>query len=285
MVPDDKYLFNNVKGQIVTSKAYIDMAVAGLINTNNDTANDYKLYNVLVDRTNALDSNISLITTNYSSMTDKSVFLASVSVVNVNATKTLVSTNNTDVQFISTKFTNNIVTGTDAMFDMNNSILDLEGVEFIGNTVEKSSMFKTVNTDVDISYSKLIENKLGTTLFEATNKSAMLSHTEIKKNEFAKDSVASLIKVTGANLLTQGKVVIDENISTNAATALVETDKDLVVIQNSTLDITNNSINRSNTDMQVLVKADNYNVNLNAKLNITGNQATCASTATSNTKY
>lgn len=66
IIPDDKYLLNDAHAEIISGMGVINFEAVGLINTtNNNNANDYKLYNISVDRLNKAATNENIINVNY----------------------------------------------------------------------------------------------------------------------------------------------------------------------------------------------------------------------------
>ena len=66
IITDDKYLLNDAHAEIISGMGVINFEAVGLINaTNNNNANDYKLYKISVDRLNKAATNGNIINVNY----------------------------------------------------------------------------------------------------------------------------------------------------------------------------------------------------------------------------
>ncbi len=124
VVPDDNFI-TNVKAEIISSKGVIRFTIAGLSNINSINANDYKLYNISVDRLNKAATNENIINLAYNNNANKNLVISNVSIVNVERTGRIIFAENTKVNILKTKFESNTITGVEfAVFNNGETTFD-----------------------------------------------------------------------------------------------------------------------------------------------------------------
>ena len=124
VVPDDNFI-TNVKAEIISSKGVIRFTIAGLSNTNSINANDYKLYNISVDRLNKAATNENIINLSYNNNANKNLVISNVSIVNVERTGRIIFAENTKVNILKTKFESNTITSVEyAVFNNGETTFD-----------------------------------------------------------------------------------------------------------------------------------------------------------------
>ena len=153
------------------------------------------------------------------------------------------------------------------MFVLKNGELKLTKTEIIENTAINANMLAAENEYVVLNKTTLKQNNLGSSLLVVSDSSLMIeNNSKIESNEFDTSKPSQLIYVSNGNMTIDTEMNIKSNTALNPSSAIIDVNNNLNIFEGRAFEVTDNAIVRSANNRQILVKARNYNIALNAKL-------------------
>ena len=306
----DEYTFYNVNMRPVDENASSQVSMMKTNITGNSSLNvnilkttiaSYSTIESLIDLPNAnlnmnevsikqIDTKKHLINIVQSADNNSVVKLNNVDIKNIYVENSLVVSDKLNsIEIIDSKF-ENIETHEGDMIVLKSKNNTIEKTIIKNNKVTAGSLITKGDSKLIIDDTTIEENTVDRGIIVSDNTTAseedvIFKHNaNIINNKISQNTTVPMIRVSNANLVVEGRAVVDKNTANNVTFELIDVKKNLIINDNAVLDITENTIVRSNSERQILVKADNYIIKLNAKLNVTNNTINCLSTAIGNKK-